>query len=257
MATFENVVALYKQARAIHRRDLDISKEDEAALDKARTAWMAARELANTASRARKDREQKEAEAEALVEAARAAYEAAEQPQKEAEKRRNIESMQVMTQVFVGVVSLVVADLPDLFGDVRSLGFVNSRATDEMRPGRYGEMEHVWVETLDAQPDPLDLRAIDAGDFRFSPRNGRIDELSFEVAALMDETYESGIRKDSFGARAEVIHDRGHFVEPEHVNLSWPGVGTRDITDRETLVKVYTIAIKLARLVERIIEEAK
>lgn len=237
---------LYAEAVRISEADLDITPEQEEALRVANVAFNAAREQVDAALRARKDKDQKQAEASALLETAKAALAAAQEPERKAEAKRWLESRAIVEQAWANMAS-------EAFGTVHEMRYVNVVPTGEKTSDYYGERD-VMRTSVDAEPIPDHVRGFEFGDFRITAQPNRDMDLTFEVSALSDEEYESGVRKDRFGYSADVRFSTSRYdSHGRQVVVGWGSVGASTIEDRETLVKVYNLAIALAKVVERVV----
>lgn len=249
-STMPSTVAVYRQALATAHADLDLTPEQAATLATAKAAFVSARDNLDTAQRSRKDKAERVASASALYDVAQKAYAAAQEAEKEAEAKR-----WRAVKVLIEQVGARLAD-EALDAPVR---FVNSVPTDEQVPDYYGrEMRTVWRTTVDDEPISGNVRGWEAGDIRIGGERGRDTDLSFEVALLEDEEFEKtpGVRKERFGYSASVRHNT-RWREEENVEVQWGTVGARSIEDGENAIRLYTVAVRLAKLVQALVEEVK
>lgn len=251
--TQTDLVDLYQQVVAIDDEDTAITPEQQATLKTAYTAWQAAREQVDVAFRSRKDKDQRIAEAQALLEVAVAAYTAAQEPERQADQDKTRRAYLAAEKVWRAIAARAFSTLPG----ARSLRYVNSVPTDEKKDDGYGERT-VYLTTVDDAPIPGCVRGFEAEGlpFRIVARNSTATELSFEVVALTDEEFEGspGVRKDRFAFGAHV-YDRSskRWSDNKGVEVAVPGGQTRSIEDALLMVEVTTLAITVARLVEAIV----
>ena len=250
------VAELYKQARQTYYSDVKLTPEQQAALTTARKAFDTANDALAAAHRSRKDKDARVADAQAMVDVARAALDAAREPEKEAEQAKVKAAFELAEQVHEAIAREA---LGVVLGD--TFRYVNRVTTGETKTDYYGTHE-VYRTTVD--PQPINAVAYEVADlpYRLTPRANGAWDLTFEVVLLEDEEYEKhpGLRKERFGYSADVRHRSTSLYAKDSdpvVEVAWGSAGGRSIEDAEKVVEVYRLAIRVARIVERIAEEAK
>lgn len=244
-------VDLYRQVVAIKDEDPAITPEEQATFERAFSAWQSAREQVDVAMRSRKDKDQRVAEAQALLDVTTEAYKAAQVPQSKAETAINKRAYAVAELLWQRIAEQAFG------GKVR---FVNSYPTGEKR-SEYGmerEVYRVRVEDTYDQ-DAAILRGFEVDDlpFRIIPRQNIATDLSFEVTALTDETFEDDptVRKSRFGYSADVHFRSERYTGDATVEVGWGGGSSKPVADAVLLVEVYNLALRVAHIVEDIAKE--